>query len=87
MESINFGYSIINNNNFAELDKDGFTIIKSDKDYWEKNNINFEYLSSITDELCKEGKSGGWKMVNKMINIGNLVPKEFPIFQIKIEFS
>ena len=36
LESINFGYSIINNNNFAELDKDGFTIIKSDKDYWEK---------------------------------------------------
>ena len=27
-----------------------------------KNNINFEYLSSITDELCKkEGKSGGWE--------------------------
>ena len=31
LESINFGYSIINNNNFAELDKDGFTIIKSTK--------------------------------------------------------
>ncbi len=62
ISSINYGYSIINKENFDELDKQGYTILRTNLNYWKKNNIDFEKLSETTDKLCKmEGKSGGWE--------------------------
>ena len=37
INNINYGYSLISKKNFEEIDKKGFTIINSDKNYWEKN--------------------------------------------------
>ena len=62
ISKINYGYSIINSKNYDELDKKGFTLIRSDKAYWDKNNIDFDYLTEISDKLCdNEGTDGGWE--------------------------
>lgn len=62
LKKINYGYSILNIQNFKELDDQGYTLIKSTKDYWLKNKIDFKILQEISDNLCEqEGKEGGWE--------------------------
>ena len=44
IKKINYGYSLINKKNYDELDKYGFTIIQCDKNYWIKNDVDFDEL-------------------------------------------
>ena len=62
LSEFNYGYSIINEKNFFELDTKGYSIIDTDEEYWKKNNIEFNYLVNKSEELCiKEGTEGGWE--------------------------
>lgn len=62
IKNIDYGHSIINQKNYDELNEKGFTVILSDKDYWDKNGIDFDYLIQISDKLCAtEGTEGGWE--------------------------
>ena len=36
IKNINYGHSIITQKNYDELDEKGYTLILSDKDYWDK---------------------------------------------------
>jgi hypothetical protein len=51
IKKINYGYSLINKKNYDELDKYGFTIIECDKNYWTKNDVDFDELEKKSDEL------------------------------------
>ena len=62
IKNIDYGHSIITQKNYDELDEKGFTLILSDKDYWDKNGIDFDYLIQTSDRLCAtEGVEGGWE--------------------------
>ena len=62
INNIDYGHSIITQKNYDELNEKGFTLILSDKDYWDKNGIDFDYLIQISDKLCAtEGVEGGWE--------------------------
>lgn len=62
LNRIDYGHSIITQKNYDELNEKGFTLILSDKNYWDKNDIDFDYLIKISDKLCAtEGVEGGWE--------------------------
>ena len=62
LNQINYGYSLFNQKHKSDLDEKGYAVIEADKNYWDKNGINFDNLIKITDNLCnKEGQNGGWE--------------------------
>lgn len=51
--------------NRKELDLNGFTIIRTNKDFWVNNHIDIEKIDTETDKLINdEGLSGGWEGVS-----------------------
>lgn len=66
LQQINYGYSLFNEKNKLELDEFGYTIIKADKNYWSKNDIDFDELENKCNQLSKtEGINGGWENKKK----------------------
>ena len=85
---LNKANTIINEEHYSELDNQGFTILKTDKTFWEKNKLNFDLIEREFDHLCNvEGKEGGWENEKKKgVNwepsaqrVSNL-PNKNPIF-------
>ena len=62
LNNINYGYSLFGKKHMSDLDEKGYAVIESNKEYWEKNGIDFDYLLKKTEDLCvQEGKKGGWE--------------------------
>ncbi|MDC1035685.1 phytanoyl-CoA dioxygenase family protein [Alphaproteobacteria bacterium] len=54
INQIDYGFTLINKKHFLDLEKKGFAIINSDKAYWEKNGIDFDYLINKSKDLCEK---------------------------------
>jgi hypothetical protein len=66
LKGINKKNILIKKKNFNELDKFGYTILKTNKKFWKKNKINTKSIESAFNYLCqKEGKNGGWENEKK----------------------
>lgn len=58
--------SIIDDENYDELDTKGFTVLNTDKIFWEKNKLDFNLIEKEFDYLCSsEGLEGGWENKKK----------------------
>lgn len=54
--------SVIDSENLKDLQTKGYTILNTNKNFWIKNKIDFDYLEKKFTELCnQEGESGGWE--------------------------
>ena len=62
INSLNKDNIIINDEHYNELDNLGYTVLKTDESFWEKNKINFNTIEKEYDHLCNlEGENGGWE--------------------------
>ena len=62
ISSLNKDNIIINDEHYNELDNLGYTVLKTDENFWEKNKLKFETIEEEYDHFCiLEGKGGGWE--------------------------